>query len=246
MVLLSIFRGDADVGWYSIPSKVTSALQFLPMAFMAALFPAMSEYFALDKERLKRTFEKSMHYLMIISLPLAAGVLVLAEPVVLKIYTAEYVNSILPLKILMVGLFFLFINYPVGYLLNAGNKQVTNTVNSGVTVLVSVILNIILIPKYGYIGAALSSLISTVVLFVLGLYWVPKIVNYNPWYLIGNFVKALMAAGVMAGVIYFLLPMVNFLILIPVGAVVYLGALFVFRGVNRQDLVDIWNSTIRG
>jgi len=241
-VLLSILRGDADVGWYSIPSKVTSALQFLPMAFMAALFPAMSEYFATDKERLRKTFEKAMHYLMIISLPLAAGVIVLAEPVVLKIYTADYVNSILPLKILMVSLFFLFINYPVGYLLNAGNKQVTNTVISGVTVLVSVISNIILIPKYGYLGAAVSSLVSTVVLFILGMYWVPKIINYNPWYLIGNFLKALLAAIIMAGVIYFLLPRVNFLILIPLGAVVYFGALFIFRGVGKRDFLDIWES----
>ncbi len=245
-VLLSILRGDADVGWYSIPSKVTSALQFLPMAFMAALFPAMSEYFVVDKERLKKTFEKAMHYLMIISLPLAAGVLVLAEPVVLKIYTTDYANSILPLKILMVGLFFLFINYPVGYLLNAGNKQVTNTINAGVTVLVSVILNIILIPKYGYIGAAITSLVSTVVLFSLGMYWVPKIIDYNPWYLIGNFLKALMAAAVMAGAIYFLLPIVNFLILIPVGAVVYFGALFVFRGIQKQDFKDVWESVTKG
>jgi O-antigen/teichoic acid export membrane protein len=199
-----------------------------------------------DKEKLKQTFEKAMHYLMIISLPLAAGVIVLAEPVVLKIYTADYFNSIFPLKILMVGLFFLFINYPVGYLLNAGNRQVTNTINAGVTVLVSVVLNIILIPKYSYVGAAVSSLVSTIVLFVLGMYWVPKIINYNYWYLIKSFIKALLASMVMAGVIYFLMPVLSFLVLIPLGAVVYFCALLVFRGVSKQDFWDVWHSISKG
>ncbi|HOZ36698.1 MAG TPA: flippase [bacterium] len=245
-VLLSVLKGDADVGWYSIPTKVTSALQFLPMAFMAALFPAMSEYFVADREKLKKTFEKAMRYLIIISLPLAAGVVVLAEPVVLKLYTDAYANSILPLKILMVGLFFLFINYPVGYLLNAGNKQVTNTINTGVAVLANVILNIILIPKYGYLGAAISSLVSTAILFALGLYWVPKIISYNPWYLIGNFLKAFLAAAVMGGTIYFLLPVINFLLLIPIGGVVYFCVLFVLGGVRKQDFFDVWGSVTKG
>ncbi|PIR80598.1 flippase, partial [Candidatus Kuenenbacteria bacterium CG10_big_fil_rev_8_21_14_0_10_39_14] len=49
-------------------------------------------------------------------------------------------------------LFFLFINFPVGYLLNACNKQLTNTINLGVTVLVSVVLNILLIPRFSYVG----------------------------------------------------------------------------------------------
>ncbi|NMC51810.1 flippase [Candidatus Kuenenbacteria bacterium] len=245
-VLLSVLRGDAEVGWYSIPTRVTGALQFLPMAFMAALFPAMSEYFVTDKEKLKKTFEKAMHYLMIISLPLAAGVIILAEPVVLKIYTENYYNSISPLKILMVGLFFLFINYPVGYLLNAGNRQVTNTINSGVTVLVSVVMNIVLIPKYGYIGAAISSLASTFILFILGMYWVPKIIHFDQWYLIKSFIKTLTASAIMAGVIYFLMPVVSVWVLIPVGMVVYFCSLLVFGGITKQDFWDIWNSVIKG
>ena len=247
-VLLSTLVGDAAVGWYSIPIKITLALQFLPMAFMAALFPAMSEYFISNKEKLAKTFEKAMHYLMIISLPMAAGIIVLAEPVILKVYTVEYLNSILPLKILMVSLFFLFINFPVGYLLNACNKQVTNTVNMGITVVFSVVLNIILIPRFSYVGAAVTSLISTLILFSLGMYWVPKIIDYSKWYVIKNFIKILMASLIMAGVIYYLLNYqlgINWVLTIPIGVAVYFIVLWIFRGVNREDVRDTWSSIVK-
>ncbi|PIU10504.1 hypothetical protein COT27_02875 [Candidatus Kuenenbacteria bacterium CG08_land_8_20_14_0_20_37_23] len=241
-VLLSTLAGDAYVGWYSIPVKITMALQFLPMAFMAALFPAMSAYFINNREKLKLTFEKAMHYLMTISLPIAVGIIMLAEPVIVSVYTKEYSNSILPLKILMVSLFFLFINFPVGYLLNACNKQVTNTINMGITVLVNVILNIVLIPKYTYVGAAVTSLVSTFVLFVLGMYWVPKIIDYSKTYLFNGLAKIFLACLLMAVVIYYFLPLVNWIFLIPVGVLVYFVVLWFIGGVSRQDARDIWNS----
>jgi len=242
IVLLSALVGDKAVGWYSIPIKITLALQFLPMAFMAALFPAMSEYFVSNKEKLAKAFEKAMHYLMIISLPMATGIIVLAEQVILQVYTAEYLNSILPLRILMVSLFFLFINFPVGYLLNACNKQLTNTINLGVTVLVSVVLNILLIPRFSYVGAAYASLISTVVYFFLGMYWVPKIVKYSRWYLIKNFLRILAASLIMAGTVDYLLGFVQWYWLVPVGAAAYFVVLWILKGVNRQDVVDVWRS----
>ncbi len=243
-VLLSIFAGDKAVAWYAIPIKITMALQFLPMAFMAALFPAMSKHFVSDRQRLARIFEKAIYYLMIISIPMAVGIFVLARPVILQVYTAEYFNSILPLKILMFALFFLFINFPVGYLLNASNKQVTNTINLGITVVVSVILNIILIPRFSYVGAAIASLMSTLTYFILGMYWVPKIINYSHWYLFKSFLKILLAGLVMGGTMNYLLNniLISWWWLVPIGAIIYGVVLWVLRGVSKQDIVNVYES----
>ncbi|MFH1890576.1 MAG: flippase [Candidatus Kuenenbacteria bacterium] len=245
-VLLSTLAGDIYVGWYSIPVKITLALQFLPMAFMAALFPAMSEYFVSNKEKLKHTFEKAMDYLMIIGLPLSVGIIIIAKPVILAVYTESYFNSILPLRILMISLFFLFINFPVGYLLNACNKQVTNTINMGAAVLVSVVLNIVLIPKYAHVGAAIASLSSTLVLFSLGMYWVPKIVNYSKSYLLKNFIKILLSSAAMGIALYFLGPFMHFAWLILAGVIIYFSVLFALGGVRKQDAIDVWKSIARG
>lgn len=53
-VLLSILIGDRELGWYSVPYKITFALQFIPTAFAAALYPAMSNYYHHAREKLQR------------------------------------------------------------------------------------------------------------------------------------------------------------------------------------------------
>lgn len=241
-VLLSALSGDAAVGWYSIPVKITGALQFLPLAFMAAVFPAMSESYLVNRAKLKQVFEKSMRYLMLISLPMAVGIFVLAEPIILRVYTAAYLNSVLPLKILMVSLFFLFINFPVGYLLNASNRQATNTINVAVALVVSVVLNILLIPRYAYVGTALAALISTIVLFVLGMLVVPRIIDYSRVYLLRNFLRIFAASLLMGFAIDYLLNSVNLWLLVPLGAAIYFAILFILGGLKKADLIDVWQS----
>ena len=169
-VLLNQMINETAVGFYSIPYKITFSLQFIPMAFVASLYPAFSSYFVSNKELLKKTFEKSMVYLGIISVPVCLGVIALAKPLMLKVYTIEYAPSILPLQILIISLVFLFLNFPLGSLLNACNRQTRNTVHIGIVMVINIVLNVILIPKYSYIGAAIASSISTFLMFVLQLY----------------------------------------------------------------------------
>ncbi|MFH1427127.1 MAG: flippase, partial [Patescibacteria group bacterium] len=68
-VFLSIFAGDHYVGLYQVSFKVIFALQFLPMAFMAALYPAFSAYWKENREQLVISFERAMSYLIVISIP---------------------------------------------------------------------------------------------------------------------------------------------------------------------------------
>ncbi|MFC1622644.1 flippase, partial [Patescibacteria group bacterium] len=159
---------DTNIGIYSIATRITLALHFIPLAFVAAVFPAMSKLFVEDKEKLKRTFEKAMRYLMLIGFPLATIVAVLAPDFVPKIFGIEYVNSVLPLQILMVTLAGIFLTFPIGSFLNATSRQVRNTFNIGVAVVINIVLNLILIPRLAYVGAAIASLASTLVILILG------------------------------------------------------------------------------
>ena len=233
---------EANVGIYSVASKITLAIQFIPLAFVAALFPAMSEYFVSDKEKLARTFEKAMRYLMIIGFPIAAGVIVLSPDFVPKVFGYDFKNSILPLQILMISLTFIFLTFPIGSFLNATSRQMRNTFNVGVAVLINIILNLILIPKFTYNGAALASLISTLVILILGLWAVPKVVKYNKRYLILSFAKSLFAALVMSALLYPLLGKLHFVILAVLGAVTYFLTLFLISGLKKNDIQDLFMS----
>ncbi len=241
-VLLNQMIDAKAVGYYSIPYKITFSLQFIPMALVASLYPAFSSYFVQSQELLKATFEKSLVFLGIIALPVSLGVIALAEPLMLRVYTSEYQPSILPLQILIVSLVFLFLNFPLGSLLNACNRQTRNTVNIGVVMVVNVILNLLLIPRFSYLGAAAASSLSTLLMFVLQMLVARQIISLNLRYLTVKFAAILGAGLAMYFILLYLLNFINFIILIPVGALVYFIVLSLFKGFTKEDLSIIRQS----
>ncbi|MBU1149042.1 flippase [Patescibacteria group bacterium] len=235
-VMLGVLASDRFVGWYAVASKITLALTFIPGAFATSLFPAFAHYFVSSKENLKKTFENAMFYLMVISLPLSVGIFTLADKIILRVWGPVFEASIVSTQIIISGLLFIFLNFPVGNLLNACNKQVVNTVNMAITMAFNVILNFILIPKFDYVGASISFLASSVLLIVLGLPWVSKIIDYNKEWLLKKLGLVVASSLLMGLVIVWLKSTFNFLLVIPIAVLVYFGALFLFRGLRMSDI----------
>jgi O-antigen/teichoic acid export membrane protein len=244
-ILLSVLIGDQALGWYAVPYKITYAFQFIPAAFSAAIYPAMSNLFVCDKTKLKNVFEKSMLMLILIAVPVAVGIACLADKIILKIYTAEFTPSILTLQIFIFAIIPMFLNYPAGAILNACDRQARNTFNLGLTMVINVILNIILIPQFGFVGAALASVTSLSALFVLNLGQVPKIIKYDYKYLLVKLLKTILAAAIMAIVILILKPVVNFIILVGIGAIIYVGIMYLIKGFTKADVKYLWQSVFK-
>jgi O-antigen/teichoic acid export membrane protein len=139
----------------------------------------------------------------------------------------------------------LFLNYPVGALLNACDKQTINTINMGITMILNIVLNLILIPQYQHLGAATAALISLSVLFILNLSWVSKIIKYNYKYLIIKTIQALISALIMAIIIYLTQPYLNFILLIILGAIIYIILMYLSRGFTKSDIKYLWQAIIK-
>ena len=244
-ILLSTLIGDKALGFYSIAYKATYALQFIPAAFAAAIFPAMSNFYVCAQERLQSIFEKSMYFLIIFSIPIALGTASIADQIILKLYTNEYQPSILTLQIFIFAVIPIFLSYPVGSILNSCDKQMTNTINMGITMVLNIILNLILIPKFQHLGAAIAAVISLTILFFLNLYWVPKIIKYNYKFLIIKLLKSLCASVIMALVIIYLKQTINFIILIILGALIYGSIMYLIKGFTKEDVRYLWQSIFK-
>ncbi|MEA3398137.1 MAG: flippase [Patescibacteria group bacterium] len=264
-VLLSILAGDKFVGLYQIPFKIIFALQFLPMAFMASLYPAFAAYWKDQREetellrldissrkssaskapsRLVVSFERAMNYLIIISLPISFGIITLADKII-RLFKSEYMEAILPLQIVIAALFFIFINFPIGSLLNACDRQKANTRNMGLALAASIILNIILIPKFQTIGASVTVVATNFLLFILGMRIVPRIITVRLKKIFLPFIKALAAAAIMAGLIMLLKDSMNIFILVPLAGLAYFAVLFALKGFRKEDVVSIFESFSR-
>lgn len=233
IVLLSKLADDSAVGWYSAAYKVAFALQFVGVASIAGIYPAFSAYFVESKTKLAESFVKVLKYLTLLSLPLAVGVVSLADKMIVPLFGSQYAGSVPALQILILCLPFSFICFPLGAMLNASNKQTWNMWSLGLTALFNIILNLILIPQFSYIGSAWASLISYIFLFASGVYLVNKILPYPKKTLLWNFIKIGAAAIIMGIVAEFLKLELHFLLVIPIAAVVYLILIYAF-GVFRQ------------
>lgn len=242
-ILLSILAGDTYVGLYSVAFKVTFALQFLPLAFVASLYPAMSTYYIKDKNKLAQIFERAMNYLIIIALPISFGIIILADKIIL-LFKSEYAGSILPLQIIVASLIFIFTTYPIGSLLNACDKQKINSANMALVLLVSIIMNIFLIPRYNAVGASITVLVTNILLLILGMIWVPSLIKYNYIHIGKVVLKSSLAVMVMVSILLYCKNFVNVFLLIPIGAIIYFGLLYMIKGFTKEDITSIAKSFV--
>lgn len=237
--LLFTLVGEEALGWYSIPNKISTAFLFIPAAFVAALYPRFSEFFAREPQRLAHLFFESIKYVLAIALPIAVGIGILSRDIVLSIYGSEYVHSIVPLQILMASMVWGFVFFIVGALLNACNKQVAQTVVVGIGMLVNVGLNIWAIPLFGVVGAAGASLITNVFLAILGYIIVPKNIAIPFGKMLQMLGKLALAAVGMGVLVWWVNLYVHFFIAILVGAVLYPIGLFATRTLAREEMTRI-------
>jgi O-antigen/teichoic acid export membrane protein len=237
-VLLKKLVDEVAVGYYSIPYKITFAFQFIPLALVAALYPRFSEFFVKDKKRLAHIFEQAMKYLMLIAFPVAVGIGVLAEDIILTLYTEQYLQSVLPLRILIASLIFSYISFPIGAFLNACNKQVSQTVIVGFVMVVNIILNIMLIPTYGIAGAASAAFMGNALLAILGYLVVPRITKVSHKFILTTLVQVVLSALIMGVAVFYINQMTQFVLAILVGVVVYPAALLFFRTITVKEVTE--------
>ena len=235
-VMLSKIAGDSAVGFYGVAMKIPFALQFIPAALAAAIFPAFSYQFSHDKSQLKETFDRVMKFLTITVVPISAGIIILAPSIIHSFYGNVYQPAILPLQILMFGLIFVFLNFPLGSLLNSSNRQTANTILVGVTMLLNIALNIFIIPKFGFLGASAVFVVCHGFLFFASLIVSRKIIPYAKKSLLWDFTKTMFSALAMTLVVYWLLPYLHFLVLIPIGAFIYVVGIFATQAITFEEL----------
>ena len=235
-VFLSKFSGDQAVGYYSLPYKITFAFQFIPMAFVASLYPAFTHFFNYEKEKLKSTFNKSLVYLSVLSIPIAIGIAIMARTIILNVYQEQYAPSILTLQILICNLPLIFLTFPMGALLNAANLQKIHTRNIGITMIVSIITNLILIPLYSHTGAAISSILATICYLILNTISSTKVVKFDTKIISSNFFRVILACLVMALSLFFFKDKLHWLLNIAFSGILYITMTFILKILTKEDL----------
>jgi O-antigen/teichoic acid export membrane protein len=243
-ILLQMFAGRRSVGLYGTAAKIIAGFnQIFPAALIAAIFPAMSASFISDRERLRNIFRDAMTYLMVVAIPLMVVLFILAKPIVIAGWGIVWADAIWPLRVLSIGIPFLFLNYPVGYLLNAANMQTRNTINVAIVVVTNIAANLIFVDQFGYRSVAIISVASSALLFFLGLIPVRKVIAIPVKELAKVLVKTLATGGLVAVIGWILLPTTHKTTSAAgvafVMAAVYVLAMFAFKLIRWEQISHI-------
>lgn len=175
-IMIGFFLGTTSVGIYRIAVSIASSSSSLLSGISKVTFP----YFTSAESAGRDSFEnlnKVIKYLLFISLPAVMGLALLSDAIVNVFFGTQYIEAALPLMILS---YFIFDGVTTG-MVNSylGAKKLTKQIGicAVLASLVNIVLNVLLIPVFGIIGAAIASVISRALGLTVMIKWSEKLLK---------------------------------------------------------------------
>ncbi|WP_295114696.1 oligosaccharide flippase family protein [uncultured Methanobrevibacter sp.] len=237
IIMLTNIIGNTATGIYNASYKLINVITLLYTAYTAVIFPVMSKFFKNDEKLLEISYEKSIKYLMLIMIPLAMSTMIYSTDLILLIYGPEYIDSAPTLSILIWTVCLLFVASPGNILLQASHKEVTVTKIYAIAAVFNIILNFILIPKFSFIGAAITTVVSDILIVIIQKYVIHKIGHKPNKKLYYDLIKIIVGTGILGIALYYL--NLNMWIALPVGIIIYFGTVYLLRVFDDEDMFII-------
>lgn len=233
IVMLSMMKGDMVVGWYSAAYRLMEALMFIPATFVGSIYPVLSNFYVSSQESLKIAYQKSFKYLSIVGLPIAVGTTLLADKIILIVYKSGFVHSIIALQVLVWTIPIIFLTYMFGTMLASIDRQDLTLKILLLCMSLNVVINLMLIPRYSYVGASIATVITELLAFILCYHFLSKFIYKIPIY---KFIaKPIMASAIM-GLFILSFAKANFFLLVCVSIIIYFGVLILLKTFSKEDL----------
>lgn len=173
--ILSFYHSPSDVGLYNIAYQVFQAVLVLPTFIMNSFYPLMLQSLKLGTD--KFTYQTRLMSLSLIFFSLTLSLAIYAiSPFIIKLIThSGFGGSIDSLQILSFGFPAYFLSALALWVMVARRRYKNMVVIYTIGLLVNLLLNFALIPKYSYIGAALVTVASEYLILIL------QIVSLRKW-----------------------------------------------------------------
>jgi O-antigen/teichoic acid export membrane protein len=235
--IIGYFIGMASVGVYSVAYAMGNLITFFLTPIMVILFPTISKlYEEKSIEEVRNYLKYSLKYFLIFAIPSAFGLSVLAKPSLRILTTSEFVSGSIVVPFVAFGVITFGIFQICIYITHLVKKTKLNVMLLGTSATLNIMLNIILIPYIGILGAAIATFISYGVLALLTVFVSFKYLKFDiDWYFI---LKSTISSIAMAFVISKVNPIGLFQVLtsIGIGAVAYFVLIVLLKGVTKTEL----------
>ena len=227
-------RSYAEVGWYTFAYRPFEALLFIPATLRTVMFPVLAIYYRNAPNRVLASAEKFFKGLAVIGWPITVGLFLLA-PQFIDIISSQFPESGASLRILALAIVFMFVDNTFAAVLNAIDRQKLFAYVALSGLVLNLGLNLVLIPKYGYIGASWATVVTEIGLVAVGWFTLRSVLGSIRvaslcW-------KPVVAGLVMGAFILLTHPQGRLAVLIVTGvaAVIYCLMLYILRTADAEE-----------
>lgn len=166
-LILAQIQGADAVGIYTAATAILYGLLLLPQAYRTAVFPVLSRLYLTQRERFVWAYQKSFKYMLLMAIPLALTIGLIAYPLIQGLYTSTFVAAASVLQLLLIVFVVNMVNVPGARVLIVANRQRWVAPLQGGSMVLNIGLNLWLVPALGVMGAAWARVGSAVAYFVV-------------------------------------------------------------------------------
>jgi O-antigen/teichoic acid export membrane protein len=173
MFIVNYFLGPAGAGLYSVSVRLAELLWYLPNAVGFAIFPKVA---ATGADKMNAFTPRVFRMTLGLTVLGALGLALLGKPIIQLVYSSVFEGAYVPMLVLLPGVVLLGGAKVLTNEMAGRGYPLYNSVNTSLTLMVTVLLDWVLIPRFGIIGAALASTIAYITMFVMtiGFHWKVK------------------------------------------------------------------------
>ncbi len=233
IIMLGWWKNAEEIGLYSAGQKIIQVLYTIPAILASATFPNISRLVGGgDKKKTALMTQKSMAAIFFVSIPIAIGGVVLAEPIINFLYGNAYINGVLAFQFLTLTVLFVFPSTLINNLILAHDEQKKIAKFVFLTAVGNVLFNAFLIPKFGGAGAAFATLLVQALYFFFAWRLTKKLVSFS----IKNHLKNIALASIVMGLSSWFLSLfqLNIILIILISILIYLIILTLLK----EELIE--------
>lgn len=159
-VMIGAMLGNHDVGIYAAAVKLVEVWYFVPGIICGSLFPAIINAKKTNEQLYNKRLKHLYVLLFSISILMAIPITLLAKPIIILLFGGSYITSVPILQIYIWSSVGLFVGWGMNQYLVSENFVKTIFALNLFAMIVNILLNLVLIPKFGIIGSAWATMIS--------------------------------------------------------------------------------------
>ncbi len=236
-IILSSLQGNEVVGWYNASYRLVLMLLFIPNVINIVIFPVMSRFFTSSPSFMKLLYGKYLKFMLILCIPMGIGTTLIADKIIMFVFGVAFAKSIIALQILVWTIVLTFAGAAFVKLLESTNRQRIITKISLICVVVNVLLNLLLIPKFSYVGSSIATVVTELVLVSSVIVFTYRLSYGIPRSIIKDYLIRILFSSLIMSVSILYLQKFHLIILILSAGFVYFVTLYLVHGIDREDMM---------